>query len=232
MRFKNISGHTIYLPILPRRNAIVLDLGANHGVFADWASSNLSGKVYAVEALPELAEALSHDTRLTVMHAAVGSQTGTTTIFRSPNRCASVHLNGRDTANAVDIPAISLEELLQAWKLDQLDLVKIDIEGSELDLLEKTPLEILKSIGQITCEFHDFMEKSHRPAIRRICRRLEEAGFLMFSMAVTTYGDTLFINRSRLEAPALTYCECLVQKYSAAGGRLFRRLMQKASKPN
>jgi FkbM family methyltransferase len=232
MHFANVSGHTIYLPILPCKNPVVLDLGGNNGAFADWALNTFAAKVYAVEALPELAEALSRDTRLTVMHAAVGSQTGTTTIFRSPNRCASVHLNERDTANAVDIPAISFEDLCRRWKLDQLDLVKIDIEGSELDLLEKTPIAILKSIGQITVEFHDFMEKSHRPAIRRICRRLEDAGFLMVPMAVTTYGDTLFINRSRLAVPALTYCECLVHKYSAAGGRLLRRLTPKASKTN
>ena len=74
MRFKNISGHTIYLPILPRKNPVVLDLGGNNGAFADWVFNAFAGKVYVVEALPELADALSRDRRLTVMHAAVIKQ--------------------------------------------------------------------------------------------------------------------------------------------------------------
>jgi FkbM family methyltransferase len=223
MRLTTVSGHTVYLPLLRGRGPTVLDLGGNRGAFSSWAATALEAKVHVVEALPELAEALSSDSRLTVMHAAVGPETGTTTIFRSPDRCASVSLNAREPANAVLIPAVTLEDLCRQWSLADLDLLKMDIEGSELDVLEKAPIHLLQSVGQITCEFHDFIDASHLPAIRRICERMKAAGFLVFPIAMTTYGDTLFINRNRLGFPALTAVECMAYKYWAAMRRLLRR---------
>lgn len=223
MRFVTVSGHTVFLPLLKSKRPTIVDLGGNRGAFSGWAASELDAKVYVVEALPELAEALAHDSRLTVMHAAVGAETGMTTIFRSPDRCASVSLNAREPANAVEIPAISLENVLNRWSLTDLDLLKIDIEGSELEVFEKTPIALFQSVGQITCEFHDFMDATHRPAIRRICQRLRSAGFLVLPVAITTYGDTLFINRNRLACPPLTALECMCYKYFAGLKRFLRR---------
>jgi len=223
MLFVTVSGHTVYLPVLRGKRPTVLDLGGNQGAFSSWAAGSLNANVYVVEALPELAEALSKDVRLTVMHAAVGAETGTATIFRSPDRCASVSLNAREPANAVVIPAITLEDLFRKWNLVELDVLKMDIEGSELDVLEKTPIGLLQSVGQITCEFHDFIDASHLPAIRRICDRLKSAGFLAIPIAMTTYGDTLFINRNRLASPALTTIGCMAYKYFSAMKRFLRR---------
>lgn len=223
MRFANISAHSVYLPPLQAGQPTVLDLGANEGEFCTWAATALSAKAYAVEALPELAAKLATNPLVQVAHAAVAGESGTTTIFRSHARCASAVLNARDSNNAVEVPAVTLEDLCDRWQLRAVDLVKIDIEGSELSILQTSPPTLLQSIGQITCEFHDFIDPSHRPAIRLICNRLEGLGFIVIPMAITTYGDTLFINRSRLSAPMITRLECVAYKYGAAARRLCRR---------
>lgn len=225
MRFASIAAHTVFLPPLRNRRPTVLDLGANQGEFSLWAATTLNARVYAVEALPELASALAADSRLSVLQAAVGGETGNATIFRSPTRCASASLNHPDPEYAVDVAAVTLEDLCGTWNLRQVDLVKVDIEGSELPMLQTAPDWMLQSFGQITCEFHDFIDRSHRPAIRMICARMTDLGFLVIPMAATTYGDTLFINRKCLRAPMLTRLECLAYKYRAAAGRLCRKVL-------
>jgi len=224
-RFASIAAHTVFLPPLRDRRPQVLDLGANQGEFATWAAETLNAEVYAVEALPELAASLAANPRFTTLHAAVGGQPGTTLIFRSPTRCASACLNDRNPANGVAVPAVTLGELLERWELHHVDLVKIDVEGSELAILQTTPASVLQSIGQITCEFHDFIDATHRPTIRLICDRMKALGFIVVPMAATTYGDTLFINRKLLRAPLLLRLECVIYKYRAAAGRFIQKIL-------
>jgi hypothetical protein len=52
---------------------------------------------------------------------------------------------------------------------------------------------------------------------------LKSAGFLAIPIAMTTYGDTLFINRNRLASPALTTIGCMAYKYLSAMKRFLRR---------
>lgn len=57
-----------------------------------------------------------------------------------------------------------------------IDVVKLDIEGSEYDVIE----ELLKSdicVGQILVEFHDFFSKEHALKTKKTKRLLNDAGF-------------------------------------------------------
>ncbi len=52
----------------------------------------------------------------------------------------------------------TLSSILEAYSLDQDSsvILKIDIEGSEWEVFDTTPLEVLKKFDQIVCEFHYF----------------------------------------------------------------------------
>jgi uncharacterized LabA/DUF88 family protein len=55
--------------------------------------------------------------------------------------------------NTVLVKSETLNSLIE--RVGEIDLLKIDIEGAEYDLLEKTDIELLTKANNIILEFHD-----------------------------------------------------------------------------
>jgi hypothetical protein len=115
----------------------------------------------------------------------------------------------------IEVQAVSLQEFLQIARLNHVDLIKFDIEGSEIQVLESCSDEFLRRVPQLTIEFHDFLSLSNpsrtpRAAVERAVYRLQKLGFFVVKMWRRAYGDTLFINR-RLTSARLV--ECLAARY-------------------
>jgi hypothetical protein len=105
-----------------------------------------------------------------------------------------------------------------------VDLLKLDIEGAEFEVIESTPDSILRSIGQITVEFHDFQPRfAGRGLFERARRRLVNLGFACCLMSFRSNGDVLFLNSEqlRLRAGRRFYCE-----FGARWVEKFRSLRQ------
>lgn len=122
--------------------------------------------------------------------------------------------------DTVEVETISLPTLLRRSGAARIGLLKLDIEGAEFELIEQTPDDVLKSFGQITAEFHDFLPDFRgRGLYERAKRRLMKLGFVCCPMAFRSNGDVLFLNRERL---AIGSCSAL---WLAHGARWFRRLI-------
>ena len=63
------------------------------------------------------------------------------------------------------VPVIGFHEFLAQHGLKSVDLLKLDIEGAELELL--SALTSPSNIAQITVEFHDFMFPETHPQVTR-----------------------------------------------------------------
>ena len=115
----------------------VLDLGAHLGVFS-LAASAAGCAALAVEASPVNAALLRsavwrngfHD--LHVVNAVVAAEPGTAAFV--PNGPWG-HVAWQPTAGAVDVPAITVDELVAALGWEGASFVKMDVEGSEVDAL-------------------------------------------------------------------------------------------------
>ena len=115
----------------------VLDLGAHLGVFS-LAASAAGCAALAVEASPVNAALLRsavwrngfHD--LHVVNAVVAAEPGTAAFV--PNGPWG-HVAWQPTAGAVDVPAITVDELVAALGWESASFVKMDVEGSEVDAL-------------------------------------------------------------------------------------------------
>ncbi len=55
----------------------------------------------------------------------------------------------------VRVPCVSLADLAGRWELKQIDLLKMDIEGSEWEVLFSTPAAVLQLIQRIQFEYHE-----------------------------------------------------------------------------
>jgi FkbM family methyltransferase len=131
---------------------VVFDVGANIGEISLCAAKRVAdgGRVYCFEPMPALYETLTYNlSRNELAHAhpirmGVSNKLGMAQIYRSESnfKDGTVHdglgtlypMNNRTTP-AGKIQLTSLDAFCQEKQIDRLDLIKIDVEGSELDVL-------------------------------------------------------------------------------------------------
>jgi len=158
----NAYGRVLdYLRGLPGR-PIVLDLGANIGIFSLLAAAaHKDARVFAYEPAPpnlrmfhlnRLANSTLSD-RIDVRPEAVGGETRTAEfLYDDVNPSASGLCCHKGTPFQVQIR--SFAEVLTSLP-GPVDVAKIDIEGAEYEILEKTPREFWERISVICMEIHD-----------------------------------------------------------------------------
>ncbi|WP_272855099.1 FkbM family methyltransferase [Aequorivita todarodis] len=124
-------------------DAVVLDVGANFGYLSlVWANSiSLNGKVIAFE--PNLnvynsfrnsIQSNSLESNVELNNLAVGKKDGNIELFLSSTTSNTLHadrLNNKSTP----IEMVSLDSFSRRNVMDRCDLVKIDVDGIELDIL-------------------------------------------------------------------------------------------------
>lgn len=199
-----IEGHTLWTPGLSRQS-VVLDLGANKGNFSRDILKRFPCHCHAVEANPELCVNIPPQPNLTVYNLAIAGSAGKLPLHLSTNPEASTLLttSTADKYRTIEVDAIRLDDFLKQAGLPSVDLIKFDIEGAEIEVLDSTSDDLLKGVGQLTIEFHDFMNLTPVATVERVVTRLEALGFYTIKMWKYAWGDTLFVNRRLKSAGSL-----------------------------
>lgn len=141
---------------------VVLDLGANIGVPASvFAARWPSAKVLAVEPESNNFELLQRNcsaaANITAVQGAVWSCDGELEIL-NPEADAYSFIVGEPAAAerpSNKIPGFSIPSLMQRYGLDNLDLVKMDIEGAEKDIFAANAAQWLPYVRVLIVELHD-----------------------------------------------------------------------------
>jgi FkbM family methyltransferase len=196
MPLMQIRDHTFMRQGIAR-SSVVLDLGAHRGEFSHSMITRFGCRCIAVEANPKLCSAILPNSMLTVVNAAVAAESGMSSFYICKQDEASSLVRPEPNAivKTIVIPCTTVGELLARHNLPTVDLMKMDIEGAEIDVLESCDDELLRRIPQVTVEFHDFNGVIAHSAAIRVARRFQNLGFDMIRMWMRSYGDTLFINR-------------------------------------
>jgi FkbM family methyltransferase len=125
---------------------VFYDIGANVGFFTVLAAKLVgsSGKVYAFEPDRQNADCIRHNIQLNqfnntaVWQKAVSHTTGTGELLLaeySGGHTLSVVDRPPDLAGSITVELVSIDDLISQGKLTPPNLVKIDVEGAELDVL-------------------------------------------------------------------------------------------------
>lgn len=150
-----LCDHT-FLPALLNSRSFVIDLGANRGEFAHGLIQRFSCRVYAAEPLASLQDAIAPSPLLKLFRVAIGGEDGTARLNVFKSRCASV-FGSRKREELVraeeEVEVVSLRTFLAFAKLEQVDLMKVDVEGAEVAMFESASETDLLRIGQITVDF-------------------------------------------------------------------------------
>ncbi len=233
-KFGMVNGHTLLLGALGE-SSIILDLGSNRGSFSRNLKRECGGRYYLVEANPALFEKLEASEWDGLIHCAVAAEEGTLRFHTALNDEGSSILPlsesssyGCTLQSTVEVPARTVPSLLAQIGAARLDLLKVDIEGAEVAVLEKISASDLARISQMTVEFHC---DPHFPfglnaRIQAVVQRLEEAGFLCLDFT-SEFGwrrrDVLFLNRKAL---GITPGQAMWWKCSASARVAAQRLWE------
>jgi FkbM family methyltransferase len=195
MPLVTIRDHTFFNGNLGP-GSVVLDLGANVGDFARQMVTRFGCRCYCVEAAPDTFKKISSDARVTKANYAVSGKSGTANLHIDSNpESSSLQASGsNDCRPVVTVPAKTLGEVFAEFGLGQVDLIKMDIEGAEIGVLDATPDKLLNRVRQFTIEFHDFNGMTAVSDVRRVLKRFRDLGWLVYTRSLRSYLDTLIIN--------------------------------------
>lgn len=176
--------------LLIRPNGSVIDVGANIGIYSCFAAQKAGpeGRVFAFEATPKTFERLVRNTSLNnsgciiCTHVALGNTTNGSTFIDQHKNDDSQNCLRSVSANTIElgeqkVPIARLDDCLSAT--DNFDVLKIDVEGAELMVLEGAS-SVLKRCRTVFIEVFEPNLKKFNASSQTLLQLLESNGFNLF----------------------------------------------------
>jgi len=146
------------------RRGVIFDLGANIGCFSLCsAHAHREARVVAYEPEPSNAAAFADNLalnaqlapRIVLVVAAVAGTSGTTRLNISGNLAGSNIIEGHvdSSTRHIDVRVAEFADLVRST-CDPIELVKMDIEGSEFSIVDQTPAGVWDRVPAIAMEIH------------------------------------------------------------------------------
>lgn len=201
MKLVNVYTHSFFDELIDPRGT-VLDLGANVGKFATLMTERYPCRCVAIEPGPSEFSQIPSNDRIEAHRLAVCGERGEVVLNLTANsECNSLgKVPGHNYTHSVRVQAVTLGDALELAGTDRVSLLKLDIEGSEIDVLGTADPALLRRFDQITVEFHDLYDMTPEPVVRDTIRKVCNAGFHLFCFyrGPSRHVDVLFVNRLRM----------------------------------
>jgi FkbM family methyltransferase len=167
---KTIHNHTFKDNIL-KKGGWVLDLGCNDFIFSKYMVDR-GMKVIGLDPIKNINipnDLKDNPNFLYLQNACVGNKTAETAIYyeyvgwgansivNTPELLHRKENSGHAKnpfKTSYEVPLTTIEELMLKYNINEFEFIKIDIEGSEYNLIENLPSNCVK---QFSVEFHDFL---------------------------------------------------------------------------
>jgi FkbM family methyltransferase len=174
---------------VPRSAKVVLDLGANVGMFSIYAARVAHAqRVIALEPVSgtfgRLQANLARNalsSQVAVHQLGIGGSAGLRSIdlgSSSVHACMFPRNDPRFECGQCEMITVTTLDLLFAQLgLEQVDMCKMDCEGGEVEALLAASDDTLRRIAALSFEYHFYNAKTVEADERELFRRLEQAGF-------------------------------------------------------
>lgn len=181
--YKKIYDNDIHI----NKDDVVVDIGANTGVFTRWALSKGAGAVYSIEAshkaYTSLYNTFIEDSRVKCIENAMHSTDdeiltfydcldNTTVSSLLPQQKES--FKNERSFTEMKVKTLSFDGLLKRYDIKHINLLKMDIEGGEYEVFKNITVDYMKNhIDNIILEFHH----NNNHELQPIIEKFENAGF-------------------------------------------------------
>ena len=164
--------------------SFVIDVGGYIGETALFFAQRGARRVFCVEPAPDnfrlLEQNISQSSfkdKIVIIRAAILDKDGSVEFYMNRQRPTGSHVaNCHDFMKSrtrsdlkYNVQAMSFQSLLEYTGLEEVDVVKLDCEGSEYDILLGTPDSVLKRVRKYIIEYHN------GPDV--LVKRLDELGY-------------------------------------------------------
>jgi len=170
----------------------VLDIGSNGGIFSIYCAP-ICNKVYAIEASAVLCKAIrefsSSFDNIAVCNNAISSKDGMINFFFFPDCTGQSTIHNRAKAkNAeaikVSVNAYTILSFIERYKIEYVDICKVDIEGEEVNLFSNESIESLAPyVDKFWIEVHHTAHingKQMEQNYKEITQRFKNNGYSLY----------------------------------------------------
>lgn len=194
---------------IPKPGWRVIDAGAYVGLYTLWSANRVGsgGKVIALEPHPQNLSLLRRNVELNglrnivILPYALSGQDGEAILY-SPKYRALASLKREhaeyfrgEVVEEHEVECVSLKTLLSIIGYDEVDLLKLDVEGLEYDILRHSA-EVLSRIRRIVVEVH-----LNACSIPKLDKLLRESGYNTVIKLDTRAENQAFIVAVRRKLP-------------------------------
>jgi FkbM family methyltransferase len=196
-------------------DAVCVDAGANIGIHS-LGMSHLApqGHVYAFEPSPGAFDWLQRNlsqngvTNVTAVQSALSDRVGTIGFHDVPFFTAGSFTaeegsylgSGAVGSNLVEVPCTTLDTFVEAHRVQRVDVVKIDVEGAELAVLDGAQRTLADHRPVVVMEFNSFGFSMHNDVLPHVALTRVQAIFPHVFVI-----DRLDGSLARLSTPAEAY---------------------------
>lgn len=167
---------------------VFLDVGANVGFFSLLAARAVgaTGSVHAIEPVPsnarqvEINAAANGFANISVVEAAASSTSGTTTLLLAEHPGGAVVASAGtppDPAGSLEVRTVTVDELVRSGALRPPTVIKIDVEGAEVDALEGMVETLREHRPVVVCEVDGADDSSLATRRSEVVAVLERCGY-------------------------------------------------------
>jgi FkbM family methyltransferase len=225
-KIDRVKGHTFLKDYLNRAGSVI-DLGMNTGDFARIMHDTYGSCVIGAEANPVLASNISKSNGIVCKNVAIADFDGCVKFsINEENSEASMIVSDSTpiSETVIPVPSTTLSKFFREAEVEQVDLLKIDVEGAELDIIETTEPDIFRRCTQIVVEFHRFLYPSHASRIEKAVALMSGFGFRYIDFS-NERTDVLFINSNKIDMSGAATATLVFYKYQALIIRRLRRIV-------
>ena len=182
-------GEVKFLESIVEEGMNVIDIGANIGITTLTIAKKIGrrGKLYSFEPTPEYFNILKENIssngleNVKVYELAVTSQVGRAPFYQKELSSGIVFEEG---AKKLEVSTTNIDRFLSEEKIERIDLINMDCEGSELLVLKGAKETLRKNKVKIFCEIHHDFLKQLGQSVEELVQYLQGLEFQVQSVSL------------------------------------------------
>ncbi len=188
-----------------KENSIIYSIGIGEDIsFDEQLIKKYNCEVFGFDFTPKSIKWIQNNSISEKFHFktfGIGTKTGKTTFFFPKNSelvsGSVIKHNNINPESGVEVEIKTLEDIMANLNHKKVDILKMDIEGSEYEVLENI-LNSKVEIGQILVEFHDRFFEDGKQKCMDVLKKIKNHNFLIFGIS-ETYDEVSFINKNLIK---------------------------------
>ena len=194
--FKHIFAHGDYEFDIEPKPKVIIDAGANVGLASIYfANKYTTAKIIAVELSPSNFQVLFNNTTLykniEVINAGLWPKNQILKFKEEGFSPWGYKVNNKLDGNSISIDSITILDIIEKYSIKKIDLLKIDIEGAEVELFSENYDSWLPKVKFIMIEFHDRSRPESSKTVREALSRFNFRDLGMVGENVVFVNDIL-----------------------------------------